>query len=114
LLERALAACARYPVVHIKGTGAALRFGLGDLPAAHNGCAELLEEFKGFGRHEPSRSLVHVEEHLAQLCLHVGQWAEWGQQEYHQWFLFDDLWAAVHPALADGLLKYARGWDVLS
>ncbi len=30
-----------------------------------------------------------------------------------QWILFDDLWAAKQPDLAQGLLAYHVGWDVL-
>ncbi len=34
---------------------------------------------------------------------------------YHsQWILFDDLWAARQPGLADALLLYNCGWDVLA
>jgi hypothetical protein len=46
------------------------------------------------------------------LCLHTDRWDK--RDLFHQWFLFDDLWAAAHPALADGVLKFARRWDVLS
>jgi hypothetical protein len=32
---------------------------------------------------------------------------------YHQWYLFDDLWASAHPDLANAILRYASRWDVL-
>jgi uncharacterized protein (TIGR02996 family) len=60
------------------------------------------------------QSLVHVEEHLAQLCLFVrrDRWHKCNM--YHQWILFDDLWAGAHPALANAILSFGRRWDVLS
>jgi hypothetical protein len=30
------------------------------------------------------------------------------------WFLFDTVWAAAHPDLAQSLLRYASGWDPLA
>jgi hypothetical protein len=33
---------------------------------------------------------------------------------YHQWIVFDDLWASAHSDLANGLLAWASGWDVLA
>ena len=58
-----------------------------------------------FGR-DPDRSLLHVDEHIAQLAMYVSE--EFG---YQQWFLFDDVWAASHPDLAESLLRYAAHWD---
>jgi uncharacterized protein (TIGR02996 family) len=60
------------------------------------------------GRRMPSRDLRHVEEHLAQVCLHQAE------NLFHQWILFDDLWASAHPDLANALLRFARRWDVLT
>jgi hypothetical protein len=47
-----------------------------------------------------------VDEHIAQLALHHDDYFG-----YHQWFLFDDVWAASHPELAASLLRYATHWD---
>jgi uncharacterized protein (TIGR02996 family) len=55
-----------------------------------------------------SRDLTHVEEHLAQACLHTGG------NRFHQWILFDDLWASAHPEMANAILRFARRWDVLT
>jgi uncharacterized protein (TIGR02996 family) len=63
-------------------------------------------------RHDPDKSRIQVEEHLAQLCLHVARWND--ADLYHQWIFFDDRWAAAHPDLANGILRYQRCWDVLS
>jgi hypothetical protein len=64
-------------------------------------------------RYEPDKSLIHVEEHLAQLCLHVDRW--WDEVDvYQQWIFFDDRWAAAHPDLANSILRYTRCWDMLS
>jgi uncharacterized protein (TIGR02996 family) len=55
----------------------------------------------------PKKSLIQAEDHVAVLCRNVSP--DW----YHQWYLFDDLWASAHPALANALLRYVRRWDVL-
>jgi hypothetical protein len=69
---------------------------------------------KGFRQreHDPRKARVHVEEHLAQLCPYAGE--HFGHDEWHQWYFFDDLWAGAHPAIAEGLLRYGKRWDVLS
>jgi hypothetical protein len=51
-------------------------------------------------------------DHFAQLCIHVGD--SFGNDAYHQWIIFDDLWAGEHPDLAEGILRYAKRWDVLT
>ncbi len=57
------------------------------------------------------QSLIHVEEHLAQMCLDVS----WDDTPYYdQWIFFDDLWAGAHKDLADAILCFAARWDVLS
>jgi hypothetical protein len=56
-------------------------------------------------------SLIHIEDHLAQMCLDVS----WKDGPYFgQWFFFDDLWASAHPDLANAILRFAARWDVLS
>ena len=55
---------------------------------------------------DPDRSLLTVDEHLAQLAMHVDEFFG-----YQQWYLFDDVWAAGHPELAASLLRYAIDWD---
>ena len=60
---------------------------------------------------ETPKSLIHVEEHLAQMCLDGSH----GTGPYFgQWILFDDLWAVAHPELADALLTWCSRWDVLT
>jgi uncharacterized protein (TIGR02996 family) len=62
------------------------------------------------------RSLVQVQEHIAQLCLHFGHWKTPRRERdiCHEWIYFDDLWASAHPDLANAILRYVRRWDVLS
>ena len=37
-----------------------------------------------------------------------------GEQEaFHHVILFDDRWAAAHPRLANGILRFASDWDIL-
>jgi hypothetical protein len=59
------------------------------------------------------KSLIHVEEHLAQMCLD-GSYNDARGPYFRQWILFDDLWASAHPELADALLTWCARWDVLS
>jgi hypothetical protein len=48
---------------------------------------------------------------MAQACKHA---ARWGKSDlYLQWYYFDDRWAAAHPRVANGLLRFAGRWDVL-
>jgi uncharacterized protein (TIGR02996 family) len=63
-----------------------------------------------------SRSLVHVEDHVAQLALHHHTWVLPKREKhiYHHWILFDDLWAGAHPDLANAILRFVRRWDVLT
>jgi len=111
VLERALLACTRFPVASIMNSVDTRPLGLGEGAAARAELEGLLGQFAR-GGHQPALSRCHVEEHLAQLCLHTGRWDN--RDLFHQWFLFDDLWAGAHAALADAVLQYARRWDVLS
>jgi uncharacterized protein (TIGR02996 family) len=85
-----------------------------DLPAAARCAEQGVAALKRDGG--ASRSLVHVGEHVAQLCLHYGRWQTPRRELriYHEWIYFDDLWASAHPDLANAILRYVRRWDVLS
>jgi hypothetical protein len=78
-----------------------------------NSCRQLID-FEARHRDElraAPRSLIHVEDHLAQMCLDVG----WTDEPYFsQWYFFDDLWASARPDLANAILRFAARWDVLS
>jgi hypothetical protein len=54
-----------------------------------------------------ARTKVACSPHIAQACSYQPTSAH----EWQQWFLFDDLWASAHPALAASLLRYAADWD---
>ena len=56
------------------------------------------------GRHR--LVLADGTEHLVQAVIHVDQLFG-----YERWYLFDDVWAATHPALASSLLRCAASWD---
>jgi hypothetical protein len=110
-LETALERVARFPIFRIGGSMSTSMIGL---RAAEQAAAEL-EGILGSlevqqGRPDASESLICAGDHIAQACLLVGR----GGWAYHQWIVFDDLWAAGHPDLADGVLRYAKRWDVLS
>src|SRR5262249_27033194 len=53
-------------------------------------------------RRDPGLSSVRVDEHIAQFAMHHNN-----IDGHEQWFLFDDVWAASHPELAESLLRYA-------
>jgi uncharacterized protein (TIGR02996 family) len=112
LLERALQAAGHYPLAVVCNRLPTTGAGAGPIPEARKELQALAARLGGRTGNNPALSLVHVEEHLAQLCLHT---ARWGNRDlYHQWVLFDDLWAAARPDLAGAVLRYAGRWDVLS
>jgi hypothetical protein len=77
--------------------------------AAHARVLDLIEAAEFTGGRRPDVSLCQVNDHLAQLAMHCG-----GVFGYQQWYLFDTVWAAAHPDLAQSLLRYASGWDPLA
>jgi uncharacterized protein (TIGR02996 family) len=122
LLEQALKAVARFPVIRLP---AAVWNTLPVqllTPSLRNHQALLQrilatepEEDFYSGRpssHAAEKSRVQVEEHVAQLCLHTERWGD--TDLYQQLIFFDDLWAAAQPDLANAILRYCRAWDVLS
>jgi uncharacterized protein (TIGR02996 family) len=67
-----------------------------------------------YPRHDPKKCRIHAGEHLIQLSRHAMR-ATWNQADlYDQWIFFDDLWASGHPDLANGVIRFASRWDVLS
>jgi hypothetical protein len=87
-------------------------FGLGTAESAADELAGLPSKIGKKRAHDPVGSRVHAGEHLAQLALHTDSWGS--QELFHYWFLFDDLWAAEHEALAGAVLRWAARWDVLT
>jgi hypothetical protein len=57
-------------------------------------------------RRDPARSRIHATQHLVQAVIHVDRLFG-----YERWYLFDDVWAGTHPALASSLLRCAASWD---
>jgi hypothetical protein len=112
-LKAALKGVNRFPVVPLAAAEAARTLGTGSLTAAHEGAEKALAKFPEKGRpNKVKKTQTQLSDHLAQLCLHVGRSGK--LDLYHRWLLFDDQWAAANKALANGLLRYARRWDVLS
>ena len=111
-LASALGRVAQLPVLRIGGGD------LGDPPSgesveqARDRVERGVGSLKGELDHDPSKSMVGASDHLAQLCLQVGDF--FGKEAFHQWIIFDDLWAGQHPDLAGGILRYAKRWDVLT
>ncbi len=110
-LRIAMERVARLPLRQIGGTLETSKIGFGTVEGATAELEGLLKGSKplkhGF---DPSKARISVADHIVQLCLHTG----WEDEMYHQWFLFDDLWAGAHPDLAEGLLRFAKRWDVLT
>jgi hypothetical protein len=90
----------------------------GDLASARRELAEETKKTRQLGQPaDPSLSVIQSEEHLAQLCINMtAPCGRYGSryEKYHQWIFFDDLWGSAHPDLANGLLRYASRWDILS
>ncbi|GIH15915.1 hypothetical protein [Rugosimonospora africana] len=105
-IDAALGRCNRWPGFDLNAPSYELP---DDYAAAHSAATEVLDATDGYtaGR-DPDRTLLRVDEHLAQLCLHLSE--AFG---FQQWFVFDDLWAEDHPELAESLLRYAAHWDPL-
>ena len=111
-LGAALGRVARLPVLRISESELGDRLGLGTVEQARAAVENVVKSLRGKPAHDPSKSLVATSAHLAQLCLHVGDFFR--NDVHHQWVIFGDLWAGGHPDLADGVLRYAKRWDVLS
>jgi hypothetical protein len=76
--------------------------------AAHQAALTILTTAAADER-RPEASLLRVSDHLAQFAMHCSEFFG-----YQQWFLFDDVWAASHPDLAQSLLRYSEHWDPLA
>jgi uncharacterized protein (TIGR02996 family) len=111
ILRRALARCSQYPVATICNSINTSAAGRGPIAQAQQEMDGLTAQLRRAGNHEPSRSLIQVAGHVAQLGLHTDRWRE--TDLYHRWILFDDLWAIAQPALAEAVLCHASRWDVL-
>ncbi len=112
-LRAALIGCNRVPVLPLLGDAGWSRLGMGSLKEARAATAAALDAHPEKQRpNRPKKSQVQATDHLAQLCLHVGRSGK--SDLYHRWVLFDDQWAAANKTLANGLLRYAQRWDVLS
>ncbi|MEU0557105.1 hypothetical protein [Dactylosporangium sp. NPDC006015] len=72
----------------------------------HREALELIAVGDSTGDRSPDRTLLRVDEHLAQMAMHTNE--TFG---FQQWFLFDTAWVAAHPVLARSLLWYAGHWD---
>lgn len=105
-IEPALQRCNQYPVYELSQRRHT-RLGIGSYENARNEFETVAKSLKREG--SPSKSLMACCEHLAQLCIHITDWAG-----YQQWFIFDDQWAVANSALADSLLRYASQWDPFS
>ncbi|MEU4164623.1 hypothetical protein [Actinoplanes sp. NPDC026670] len=88
----------------------------GDHGSAHGAALDVMAQVEGheiipgpLGGRRPALGRAEVADHLAQAVFHIDD--EFG---YHQFFAFDDVWAAGHPGLAKSLRRwFARSWDPL-
>jgi hypothetical protein len=112
-LEAALRRVTRLPVIRIgETTDGVARLGHASVAHARTQLEKFVKALKGSPDHDASKSLVGVSDHLVQLCLHVGDL--FGKDVYHQWVIFDDLWAGANQDLAEGILRFSKRWDVLT
>jgi hypothetical protein len=77
--------------------------------AAHRLAMDLVDGARLVGGRRPEASLLRVGDHIAELAMHCD-----GFFGYQQWYLFDTIWAANHPDLAQSVLRYANHWDPLA
>ena len=111
-LKAALERVAGLPVIRIGELDSLPRTGPGTIEQARTDVANIVSNLRGVFDHDASKSVVSTSANILQLCLHAGDL--FGSDLYHQWILFDDLWAGEHPDLANGVLRFAQRWDVLS
>jgi hypothetical protein len=111
-LGAALGRVARLPVLRISESILGKPPGVESVEQSRDRVERCVKSLKGVQDHDPSKSLVGASDDLAQLCLHVGDF--FGKDVYHQWIIFDDLWAGEHRDLAEAILRYAKRWDVLT
>ena len=52
-----------------------------------------------------------VRPHIAQVCKRLNPHSH--RAAFYHFIVFDDLWAAAHPDLANGVLRFAGRWDCL-
>ena len=70
------------------------------------------EEVKKILSVDSPKTKIAISEHLAQACLFYAtfNYSTRSPDIYHQWWLFDDLWAAENEDLAQGLIKFCVDW----
>ncbi len=100
----ALSRCAAYPLREVATGTNHSHLGVGAHATARSDFEKVSGAFKQDA--DPSKSVVHVGKHAALFCPHTSSFFG-----HEQWVLFDDLWAAAHPALAASILRYAWTWD---
>lgn len=69
-----------------------------------------------YWRHEMVSPLVQTSPHFCQIRFREKTSDRHGSLGHYRcwsWFFFDDLWIGAHPQLAESLLRYSAGWDVL-
>jgi len=111
-LKSALERVASLPVVRLGEINMRPQPGQGTIDDARTYIANAVSKLGGTFDHDASKSLIATSDNLLQLCLHIGN--SFGNDEFHQWIIFDDLWAGQHLDLAEGVLRYAKRWDVLT
>lgn len=115
LLRRALERVGRLPLRDLEGLANRRGFYAASISAARRDLEEYVFER---ARHRPfyipSLSVSSAADHVAQLALHYEHVRSEPLNIFYQWYLFDQQWAAAHPALAMSLQRWIRRWDVLT
>lgn len=112
ILKNALEACAQFPVVFLD-YGYDWNFESGKLISVNKEEVSERLRFDHEPTNDPEKMKLQVDEHFAQVSIHTDRWND-AVDLYNRWILFDDLWVAKHPNLANSILRYATRWDMLS
>ncbi|MBX2804130.1 MAG: hypothetical protein KTR31_41095 [Myxococcales bacterium] len=111
VLRHAMLACAPFSLMRHGGADWSGRM-IGTRQQAHRDALALLDEQGGPDADSVRRAMVAVSPHLAQACFFVAEWSA-DSPQFHQWIFFDDVWAQAHPEMANALLRWTAGWDLL-
>ncbi|MCX4244385.1 hypothetical protein [Paraliomyxa miuraensis] len=90
------------------GNSSTMELGIGSHADAVTGFADMAASLSP-NSGDATLTKITCAEHFAAITQHVSDF--FGHQ---QWWLFDDRWAATHPALARSLLRHGRTWDPLA
>ncbi|HSI87101.1 MAG: hypothetical protein ACAI35_19780 [Candidatus Methylacidiphilales bacterium] len=114
-LEAALGCLVGLPLIDLGGSDFGGKGSLLEARAAFDSALSRIPETRRHQSEQQTQSVMQILPHLAVACFHVAS-ADFSygcKQLYHQWIIFDDLWATANPAMAHSLFRFGSRWDVL-